>query len=264
MTAYRWIASAAALAALGACAVVPTERETKVFNLSGFDAIIAHSGIDVVLKQGPFSVSAETPKGRIDKIVITQNGTTLDIGRKEEVVMFNWGWNERYVVTVAAPNYTSISSSGGADVDIDPLKAETLNLTAHGGADVNLAGLTARKLSVTTSGGADVNAKALQLGDVTSTSSGGGDLRLAGTCKTITIEASSGADVSGTEMTCETATVTASSGADVEIAVNGGVATGKASGGGDINFHGNPSSIEKDESSGGDVRGPKTAHPAPA
>lgn len=264
MAVNRWIASAAALAALGGCVVGPTERETKTLSYADFDSINAHSGIDVVLKQGPFSVTAEAPKGELDKIIIEKRGSTLDIGRKEEMQLFSFGIGRKFLVTVAAPTYTSIEVSGGADANIDPLKAEALTLRAHGGADVDLAGLAAARLTVSASGGADVDAKGLQLGDVSSSSSGGGDVKLAGSCRTITIEASGGGDFSGRDMRCGSATASASSGGDVDIYVDGGAAVGSASGGGDVTFHGNPSSVQKTESGGGDVHAPDTAHPAPA
>lgn len=264
MTVYRWIASAAALAVLGACAVIPAEHESKTYAFSGFDAINTHSGIDVVLKQGPFSVSAEAPKGKLDKIVIEQSGSTLDIGRKAEMQMFSWGINERYVVTVAAPNFTAITASSGSDVDADTLNVAGLKLNVSGGADLRLNNLASTTLDVSSSSGADLKVKQARLGAVTVTVSGGGDFDVAGSCKSLTLEASSGADFRGKELTCETATISASGGGDASVAVNGGAAVGKASSGADISFYGNPLTVEKEETGGGDVHAPKTAHPAPA
>src|SRR5690349_12974029 len=212
-----WIASGAALAALGGCVVVGSEtRDSKTYEFSGFDSIRASSGVNVVVKQGPFSVSAEGPQNRLDLLDIGKDGSTLTVANKPHV---DWGfnWSGPTIVTVVAPQYRRIEASGGADVDIDPLKLDGLELDAHGGADVNLNGLSLGRLGITASGGADINLKEATLDQVKVAASGGADVQLVGACKAIEADISSGADLSARNLRCETATVTASGGADAGV-----------------------------------------------
>jgi len=252
MKTIRWIASAAALAALGGCVVVSSEkRETKTYEFSGFDSVTATSGVNVVLKQGPFSVSAEGPKNRLDLLDIGKSGSTLKVANKPHM---DWGfvWTGPTIVTVVAPDYQSIDASGGADVDIESLKLDGLDLNAHGGADVNLDGLSLGRLGITASGGADINLKGGTLDQVKVEASGGADVQLVGACKALEAEISSGADLSARDLRCETASVDASGGADAGVYATAS-ARGRARGGSDINVHGNPGNVDSDESGGGDV-----------
>ncbi len=228
MIRFTWIVSLAAMAATGACAVVQT-GDTKTYDLAGFDSISASNGVNVELRQGPFSVKAEGPRDRLDRLRIERRGSELVIRRDPTM---SWGmWSMRDIVTVVAPAYTSISVSGGVDLDADNLTFEDLRVSMSGGADLNISGA----------------------------------------CRTLTLEASGGADFNGEGLKCATANVSSSGGADVEVTAtneaigNGqggaditfhgvnGKAEGHASSGADIRFHGNPTVVQRDESSGGDV-----------
>lgn len=224
------IALGLALGATSACAVVES-IETKTYDIAGFDTVTASSGVNVVLKQGPFSVSATGPKNKLDRLNVERNGAELRIWRDPGMSM-NWGmWSQSDMVTVVAPAYTAISASGGADID----------------------------------------AYELQFGDVSIRSSGGADINISGACKALTLEASGGADFNGRDLVCETADVSASGGADASVTATAnatgdgsggadinfykvsGTAIGKASSGADVHFDGRPAVVQRDESSGGDV-----------
>jgi hypothetical protein len=221
---------AAALAATSGCVMTET-TETRSFNHSGFDAIDASGGVNLVLKQGPFAINAEGPKSKLDKLVIQQQGTTLSIHREHS--SFNWfSVSTHDVVTITAPTYTRINATGGVDVET--------------------AGLTLAALTLGVTGGADFDADNLQVDQLTVETSGGGDVRVSGACKLATVNASGGADFDGKNFTCQTATVTSSAGADVEINASQ-TASGDASSGADIRFYGNPTNVTRNESSGGDV-----------
>lgn len=225
-----WIVPVAALAATGACSTYEP-IETRAYDLSGFDSISASSGVNVVLKQGPFAINAEGPKSRLDKLIIEREGSQLSISRKPNVTWFGWSMQSD-VVTVSAPAYAAIAASGGADVDIGGLNGAALSVSASGGADINAGGVVVETLTANVSGGADLN--------------------LTGSCKSLTLDASGGADFGGQNLRCENAIVTASSGSDVDVIVSGS-ASGNGSSGADIRFHGNPASFESNESSGADV-----------
>lgn len=219
-----------ALAMTGGCVLTTGKTETRAYAQTGFDSIDASAGVNVILKQGPYSVVAETPEGRLDSIEVRQEGSELRLSRKPEMTFF--GVSGRYVVHVAAPGVTRIEVSGGADLDADGLNAEALALSASGGGDLRLT--------------------SLNVGALTANTSGGGDIEVSGACKSATIDASGGGDFSGRRLDCAASVATASGGGDIEIGARE-MATGKASSGGDITFVGAPPVFNKDESSGGDV-----------
>jgi hypothetical protein len=229
MNRITWLLPAAALAAMGGC-VISEPAETRTFAQSGFDSIDASGGVNLVLKQGPYSIRAEGPKSKLDKLVIEQQGTTLSVRREPTM---NWfGVGTRDVVTITAPTYTRIDATGGVDIETTGLRLPALALKVSGGADIDATGFNVDQLTVDGSGGSDVN--------------------LAGACKSVTIDASGGADFSGKDFACETATVIASSGSDVDVRVSLN-ASGRASSGADINFIGNPATYTSDQDSGGEV-----------
>ena len=247
-----WTVPAAALAALGGCVVVSTETVTRNYDIAGFDSVSARSGVNVVLKQGPFDVRAEGPGHRIDKLLIERQGSSLVISREPTVNVGWFNWSDRDVVTVVAPDYALIEASGGADIDVDPLQLDTLDIEAGGGADINADGLRLDTLRIRASGGADVNAYRLAITTLDANSSGGADIRVSGDCKSATVSSSGGADFRGEDLRCETATVNASGGGDADLTATAS-ASGRASSGGDVRIHGNPASFQKEESGGGDV-----------
>jgi hypothetical protein len=230
MKAKMMILPVAAMAALGGCSVMSGKTETREYALSGFDSIVAESGVDVELTQGAgFEVKSEAPEGKLDRITITQSGNELKISIEHEVTL---GWSGRYQVNVTAPTFTAITAAGGADVDAAALQAERLTLSASGGADIDITGARV--------GALDVSA------------SGGGDIDLAGTCTSATLTASGGGDIDAEKLDCESATATATGGGDIDVAARV-TANGVASSGGDVRFHGSPSTYSADESSGGNV-----------
>lgn len=219
-----------AMTALGGCIVIDGPTETRAYNNTGFDRVNAASGINVVLSQGPYAVNAQAPEGNLDKIVIEQSGNELKVSRKSEMSWF--GGNGRYVVNVTAPGITSVSASGGADVDGSALQADTLSLSTSGGGDIDLKGLKVTTLSASADGGGDIDA--------------------AGSCVTAMITTAGGGDFNGSGLDCANVTASASGGGDIDVRASAS-ANGDASSGGDIRFIGSPATFNKQESSGGDV-----------
>src|SRR5689334_20528139 len=92
----RWIAPVAALAALGACSFTyddsgPKNTETRQF--SDFDRVDASAGVNVVVRQGPYSVTVTGPKDKLDTLRITQSGKTLKVYRDGTRSFFGLGWS---------------------------------------------------------------------------------------------------------------------------------------------------------------------------
>jgi hypothetical protein len=247
-----WIVPAAALTALGGCVVVSTDTVERNYGIADFDSISARAGVNVVLKQGPFSISAEGPSHKVDKLIIERQGSSLIISREPTVQVGMFNWSDSDLVTVVAPRFALIEASGGADVDVEPLQQDALDIDAGGGADVNADGLRLDTLRIRVSGGADVNAHRLTIATLEADSSGGADINVSGDCRSANVSSSGGADFRGEGLRCETATVNASGGGDAELTATAS-ASGSASSGGDVRFYGNPTSFQKEESGGGDV-----------
>jgi hypothetical protein len=221
-----------AIAAAGAIYLTqPARADTKSFNLSGFSEVAAGGGVDVVLKQGPFSVVATGNRKDIERLDIRVEGSKLIVGHKSSISWF--GHTERHVVTVTAPTYAAITASGGADIDADGLNLNDVHMGASGGADLRLLNVSAKAIDARASGGAD--------------------MKLSGDCTTLTADASGGADYTGGEMKCQTADVRASGGADA-IAFASTSVKAHASSGADILVRGNPASVDKESSGGGSVK----------
>src|SRR5262245_38115478 len=107
MKKFAFILPVMALAMSSGCVVVSSETATKKYDLTGFDSISARSGVNVVLKQGPFDISAKGPKEKLDRLQIEKQGSQLVISR-ESAINVNWiGWSQPDIVTVSAPDYVS-------------------------------------------------------------------------------------------------------------------------------------------------------------
>ncbi len=183
---------AAAAAGAAAFTTLPAMAETRSFNLRGFDDVSASAGVRVILKQGPFAISAEEPNGKFGNLKIEVKDGELHIGRKG----MNFGSNgPRYTVTVTAPEYDEVSASSGSSIEGRELRFGDLGVEVSSGASLQLAG-TCRKLEADISSGASFD---------------GGSLR----CESASVDASSGAsaDVYATAR----ASGEASSGASVRV-----------------------------------------------
>lgn len=161
------IAGAAVLAL-----TLPASAETRTFNLSNFTEISASAGVDVVLRQGPYSVTAEEKGGRFDRLKLEVQGSKLVISREGSSGWFSG--NRDYTVTVTAPELTAISASSGADVDGDNFRFANLSVSVSSGADVELSG-QCTNITVSVSSGADFDGDNLRCETATVTASSGGD-----------------------------------------------------------------------------------------
>jgi hypothetical protein len=219
---------------LGAAVMLnlPASADTKTYNFSGFSKVSASAGVSVVLKQGPYAISAEGSAKALERLRIETKGDTLEVGRKPNTM--GWGSSSgRVTVTVSSPTYKGVSSSSGSDVDASGL---------------NMAG--ASDLSV--SSGARLDLGDVSLEDVRVTLSSGSSADVSGSCRSIRVDVSSGASFNGKGLKCETAIAGASSGASVHVWASKS-AEGGASSGGSVNIHGDPATVDRDTSSGGSV-----------
>lgn len=230
---------------------VPAAAETQRFNLGGFDAVQASSHVRVILRQGPFSVVAEEPKGRFGDLILEVRGGTLIASRKPER---SWMWNGRdrpqYTITVSAPNIREIRASSHASVS-GSVSAESLRLGASSHGRISGA-FTARAVDISATSHGNLR------GEVTADrldvrASSHGHVRYSGRCQDLTIDVSSHGGVSGEDMLCATARAEASShgGASVNASRS---AEGRATSHGHLTILGAPPAYQASASSHGSVR----------
>lgn len=203
----RQIARLAPVLLLATASAVPASAETRSYNETGFTAVSASAGVTVILKQGPYAITAEEPRGRFDRLTIEAKGSTLLVSRQRSSVWFNAGRD--YTVTVTAPSLSAVSASSGSEVDGDNLTFANLSASVSSGADMELSG-TCAAITVSASSGADFDGDELK-------------------CETATVSASSGADVD--VWASRTATGDASSGGDVTVHGGAAITRDTSSGG---------------------------------
>lgn len=207
-------------------------QEREVRDLSGFTAISAGGGIDLVIRQGDeFVVEVLASGGNASDIVTEVDDGTLEIRRAG--FGFNiTSWFGSHAVHVTLPRLEAVSASGGSDVTGDgPITADRLRISASGGSDVDLE-LMADELEIAASGGSDVD--------------------LAGTARSLRVETSGGSDLSGRNFEAREAELRSSGGSDISITVLDRIVA-RASGGSDIVYRGNPQAVDVDAGHGADI-----------
>jgi hypothetical protein len=141
---------------LGACAAGRDESAT--YQLQGFDSIEISTGVEAVLKQGPFTVHAQSRGNDLSRLEIEVRGTTLHLARR---FLFTLGPAPTYTITVTAPSYTAIKASTGSQVDGENLQLVEIDIEASTGASINLSGICTG-IDVETSSGAVIDADTLK------------------------------------------------------------------------------------------------------
>lgn len=201
------------LALTAAIAAPSALAETAAYSFRDFDAVHAAAGVNVVLRQGPFSITAEGSDKALKRLSVTLEGDTLEITHKS-----NAGWSfggfKGAVVTVSAPSFASLRAGSGSDVTGRDLQLTDLEARTSGGADLTLSG-QCRSLNIEASGGSDFDGDSLRCETVTVTTSGGADADVFATGK-VSARASGGSDIRvlGSPAAVEKDT---SGGADIKI-----------------------------------------------
>lgn len=164
---------------------------TESRDVPAFDAVDVSSGLNLVLEvvpDGAQAVSVSYDDNLVDNIVTRVRGNTLVV---EVDGAFNTFGSGR-VVSVTATSLTSVTASGGSNVDASG-EAREYSLNASGGSDVNLRDLDAETVELEVSGGSDVDVTATEsiVGEV----SGGADVTVFGSPANSRLDVSGGADV---------------------------------------------------------------------
>jgi len=133
-------------------------------SVSGFDKISVKGAGRIVLTQGnKESLTVETDDNLMQYIKTEVKGDTLEIDFKENVV-FSSGRGrvvvdptEGFVFRISVIDLEAILVSGAADIEMDKIKTDRLEITFSGAGQLSIDDLDANALNVLVSGAGDVN-----------------------------------------------------------------------------------------------------------
>ena len=72
-------------------------EESKTYAIEGFDSVSAETGIVLILKQGPFSISAQSQRGDLSRLHVDLRGSELNVSADSMLTM---GIQPTYTVTL--------------------------------------------------------------------------------------------------------------------------------------------------------------------
>ena len=238
----RTIALATAATA-GLLAGTPAFAQSADFDLAGFDRVDIATGLDARITQGDsFSVHAESrSQDALDHLQVSVDNGVLSARFEQSFLDFiisgglvgqllNSG--NAITIEITLPALAGVTASSGADVDVDGVSSERLELDASSGANIAVTGAV--------------------LGQAVLSASSGSDIELSGTSDAVEADASSGSDIDADSLVADNAVVEASSGANISVHATARIKA-DASSGGDIEVSGNPPDRNIDTSSGGDI-----------
>ncbi|RYZ58181.1 MAG: hypothetical protein EOP08_16475 [Proteobacteria bacterium] len=105
---------------------------------TGFDQVDSSAGVEVVVIQGKFDVSAMSPNNSdMKNLIVEVRGNTLHVGRKQTM---GWGGDTRYRVNVSAPAYTGFEASSGSSITGSNLQLADVEIDVSSGASIELSG----------------------------------------------------------------------------------------------------------------------------
>ena len=153
----------AAMTPLAACGAGATESAprgastTRSFALADFTGVALKGSDDVIVTVGSaFSVRAEGPAEELERLKITRDGATLNVGR-ERGSSFDWGSTRGagVKVYVSMPQIAAASVAGSGDMKVDRAAGREFSGDVAGSGDLMIGVLqaSAAKLSVAGSGG---------------------------------------------------------------------------------------------------------------
>lgn len=240
-----------ALVLSASLAAVPAFAASRSYNLAGFDRIDASNHVNVVLKQGPFSIQVSEPQGRFEDLILEVRGSTLVASRRSpSTTWFLWNPDRpAYTITVTAPAYSAIEVRNHAGLRGE-VTAPALILSASNHADVS-GKFNARALTLSADNHADIVGEIAS--DTLKLDAGNhGGMRLSGACKSVEANASNNAAIQGQALKCEIARLQATNHGDVGAWASR-QAIGRADNHGGVLVYGNPTSLSRDASNHGSV-----------
>ncbi|HVY90764.1 MAG TPA: DUF2807 domain-containing protein [Hyphomonadaceae bacterium] len=167
------IAPATAALTLGAILLTPDAgADTKPFSFTNFETIKVTALMTVVVKQGPYSVTVNEPKGDFSNLKIEQKGKDLFITRQDSTFDDRKKPAPDYVVTVTAPSLSAIDVAAASEVEGSNLSFKDLKLNISSGSSATLSG-SCNSLSANISSGAKFDGRDLKCKDASVNASTG-------------------------------------------------------------------------------------------
>lgn len=138
--------------------IAPTgSGTTRSYAVDGFSTISLSGSDDVDVRAGTaFSVRAEGPVDELDRLRITKDGETLDIGRKRNGWRF--GSQDTITVYVTLPRLAEANIAGSGTMTVDRIDGSRFEANIAGSGDLNIAALTTEDAAVSIAGSGDVRA----------------------------------------------------------------------------------------------------------
>lgn len=126
----------------------------------------------------------------------------------------------------------SLSASSGADISLEgKIEYKKVDGTASSGADIKLENVVAEEINVSSSSGADVEVYGIRALELSAQASSGADISLSGLADRVSLSASSGADISARKLTADTGSASASSSGDISCSIKNPTSLRHSSGG---------------------------------
>ena len=163
------------------------------WTVSGFDAVDIGAAGDMQVRVGPAcSLTATGSSDLLDKVKVTQDGHTLNVGRRRGVT---WGEGKLHFV-LTMPAITGAGIGGSGTIAIDRVEGNAFEGNIGGSGKLDIAGMKVGKASFNIGGSGDVSA--------------------AGTAQSLSVSIGGSGSVKATPLSAQTA--------DISIAGAGNVA----------------------------------------
>lgn len=204
------------------------KEETR--SLSGFSAIHASSGVDVILDQGGTEkVVVRSDENLLDYVITEVEGNTLVLKTKGSIRKA-----KALEVHVTVKTLDRLEASSGSDVE-------------------TRSKLSVNELVVKMSSGSDLTMD-IEANEMTCNLSSGSDANLSGKVGVLVAEASGGSDISAKKLDVTKCTIKATGGSDAVLHVTGELDL-EARGASDIRYTGRPNVLSSKASGGSDIYG---------
>ena len=168
--------------------------DQRHWTVSGFDEVNVAAAGDVLVHVGPaFSLTATGSPAMLDKVKVTQDGHTLNIGRRHGV---SWGEGNKLHFVLTMPAITGAGIGGSGTIAIDRVEGKAFEGNIGGSGTLDVA--------------------AMKVGKASFNIGGSGNVAAAGTAQTLSVSIGGSGSVKATPLSAQTA--------DISIAGAGNVA----------------------------------------
>lgn len=160
----------------------------KDFGLSDFTAVKVVGGMDVIVRQKEFAVTAEGDVAILEMLDLYVKDRTLVITLKDKEGKWSCDTEKPATVFVSMPTLEKVQLTGSGDVKVDPFTSNGgLDIDLEGSGDMDFSGLKLTgDLSIELDGSGDIVGEEVEVSGKTRISvAGSGDVRIAGSSTSV-------------------------------------------------------------------------------